>query len=440
MSPTESGTGPAPADAAAVADQPEPDATDDAVVAGAPELIANSVGEYARIWIKRVRNGESGALPIILGLVAIVIFFQVRSSLFLSASNLVNLMIQGVPFILLGMAEVFVLLLGEIDLSIGYNAAVGATVTLWAAYSLPWWVAIILGLAASAFLGALQGTIITRLGLPSFVVTLSGYLGLEGFLIILVPRTGHGAGGSIPDPSNILNDLTAGNLSPVAGWVVMVVLVALGGLYMIMRDRRRRISGLVAPPIGVTVLKIAVMAIAGILVVIVGNTNRGAGFTVLSGVPWAVLIVLGVLVLYTVLTSRTRFGRYIYAIGGNAEAARRAGVNLIRIRTLCFTLCGLTAGIAGIMLASQLNSISTDINGGEYVLFAVASAVIGGTNLFGGRGKMIHALLGGLVIAVIYNGLGLIGLAAGPTFIVTALVLLAAVTIDTLARRRGATT
>jgi D-xylose transport system permease protein len=440
MSPTESGTGPAPADAAAVADQPELDATDDAVVAGAPELIANSVGEYARIWIKRVRNGESGALPIILGLVAIVIFFQVRSSLFLSASNLVNLMIQGVPFILLGMAEVFVLLLGEIDLSIGYNAAVGATVTLWTAYSLPWWVAIILGLAASAFLGALQGTIITRLGLPSFVVTLSGYLGLEGFLIILVPRTGHGAGGSIPDPSNILNDLTAGNLSPVAGWVVMVVLVALGGLYMIMRDRRRRISGLVAPPIGVTVLKIAVMAIAGILVVIVGNTNRGAGFTVLSGVPWAVLIVLGVLVLYTVLTSRTRFGRYIYAIGGNAEAARRAGVNLIRIRTLCFTLCGLTAGIAGIMLASQLNSISTDINGGEYVLFAVASAVIGGTNLFGGRGKMIHALLGGLVIAVIYNGLGLIGLAAGPTFIVTALVLLAAVTIDTLARRRGATT
>ena len=440
MSPTESGTGPAPADAAAVADQPEPDATDDAVVAGAPELIANSVGEYARIWIKRVRNGESGALPIILGLVAIVIFFQVRSSLFLSAGNLVNLMIQGVPFILLGMAEVFVLLLGEIDLSIGYNAAVGATVTLWAAYSLPWWVAIILGLAASAFLGALQGSIITRLGLPSFVVTLAGYLGLEGFLIILVPRTGHGAGGSIPDPSNILNDLTAGNLSPVAGWVVMVVLVALGGLYMIMRDRRRRISGLVAPPIGVTVLKIAVMAIAGILVVIVGNTNRGAGFTVLSGVPWAVLIVLGVLVLYTVLTSRTRFGRYIYAIGGNAEAARRAGVNLIRIRTLCFTLCGLTAGIAGIMLASQLNSISTDINGGEYVLFAVASAVIGGTNLFGGRGKMIHALLGGLVIAVIYNGLGLIGLAAGPTFIVTALVLLAAVTIDTLARRRGATT
>ncbi len=440
MSPTQSGTEPGPADRVALADEPGPDDTspESAVLAGAPELIADSVGEYARIWVKRVRNGESGALPIVLGLVAIVIFFQVRSSLFLSAGNLVNLMIQGIPFILLGMAEVFVLLLGEIDLSTGFNAAVGATITLWAAYTFPWWIAIILGLATSAFVGALQGTIITRLGLPSFVVTLAGSLGLEGFLIVLVPKTGHGAGGSISNPSNILDDLTSGKLTPVVGWVIMVVLVTLAGLFMLMRDGRRRSSGLVAPPLGVTLLKIAVMAVAGILVVIVGNTNRGVGLTTLSGVPWAVLIVLGVLVLYTTLTSRTRFGRYIYAIGGNAEAARRAGVNLITIRTLCFMLCGLTAGLAGIMLASNLSSMGTNINGGEYVLFAVASAVIGGTNLFGGRGKMIHALLGGLVIAVIYNGLGLIGLAAGPTFMVTALVLLAAVTIDTLARRRGA--
>jgi len=218
---------------------------------------------------------------------------------------------------------------------------------------------------------------------------------------------------------------------------VMIVLVALAAVVMITRDRRRLKAGLVAPPLGVTVLKVAVFAVAGVLVVIVCNTNRGVGLVTLEGVPWAVLIVLGVLVLYTVLTTRTRFGRYIYAIGGNAEAARRAGVSLRRVRTLCFTLCGLTAGLGGIMLASNLNSIGTNINGGEYVLFAVASAVIGGTALFGGRGKMIHALLGGLVIAVIYNGLGLIGLSAGPTFIVTAIVLLVAVTIDTLARRRS---
>jgi D-xylose transport system permease protein len=445
MSPTPRGTEQDPAAADVIEPGGTPETGDlhtDAAAAsitGVPELMANSVGDYAGIWLKRVRNGESGALPIILGLVVIVIFFQVKNSLFLSSSNLVNLMIQGVPFILLGMAEVFVLLLGEIDLSTGYNAAVGATITLWAAYTLPWWVAILCGLAVSAFFGALWGVIITRLGLPSFVVTLAGYLGLEGFLIVLVPHTGHGSGGSISDPSNILNDFTQGSLSPVAGWVVMIVLVALAGAFMISRDRRRRASGLVAPPLGVTLLKIAVMAIAGIAVVLVGNTNRGLGFTVLRGVPWAVFIVLGVLVLYTALTSRTRFGRYIYAIGGNAEAARRAGVSLNGIRTMCFMLCGLTAGLAGIMLSSQLGSIGTDVNGGEYVLFAVASAVIGGTALFGGRGKMIHALLGGLVIAVIYNGLGLIGLSAGPTFIVTALVLLAAVTIDTLARRRGAT-
>jgi len=406
---------------------------------GAPELIADSVGDYGRIWLQRVRNGESGALPVLLGLAAVVIFFQLRNSLFLSAGNLVNLMVLGAPFILLGMAEIFVLLLGEIDLSVGYTAAIGAVVTFWAAYTLPWWVAIIIGLAACALLGAVQGLLITLLNLPSFVVTLAGLLGLEGLLIILVGDTGHGAGGSILDPSNILDDLTSGNLSPAAGWIVTVVLVGLAGLFMIMRDHRRRASGLVAPPLGVTLLKVAAMAVAGIVVVLVSNTNRGLGLVTLHGVPWVVLIVLGVLVLYTILTGRTRFGRYIYAIGGNAEAARRAGVNLAKIRTLAFTLCALTGGIAGILLGSQLNSIGTNHNGGQYVLFAVASAVIGGTNLFGGRGRMLHAVLGGLVVATIANGLSLIGMSAAATDIVTAIVLLAAVTIDTVARRSRTT-
>ncbi len=410
---------------------------DEASLAGPPELIAGSVGDYTRIWLKRVRSGESGALPIVLGLVAIVIFFQVKNSLFLSAGNLINLMIQGAPFILLGMAEIFVLLLGEIDLSVGYNAGIGAVVTLWAVYTLPWWVAILIGLACTAFIGAVQGSLITRLGLPSFVVTLAGLLGLEGLMIILVARSGHGAGGSIGNPNNIIYDLTAGNLSPAAGWIVMVVLVALAALFMISRDRRRRANGLVAPPLGVTLLKVAVMAVAGVVVVLISNTNRGVAITV-EGVPWVVLIVLGVLVMWTVLTSRTKVGRYIYAIGGNAEAARRAGVNLITIRTLAFTLCGLTAGIGGIILASQLNSIGTNLDGGKYVLFAVAAAVIGGTNLFGGRGRMLNAVLGGLVVATIYNGLGLIGLSAAATDIVTAIVLLVAVTVDTLASRRGA--
>jgi D-xylose transport system permease protein len=443
MSPTPPGTGqdPAAADVLDPGQSPEtgnqPADVAAASAGGAAELMANSVGDYSRIWLKRVSNGESGALPILLGLVAVIVYFQVRNSLFLSGGNLVNLMIQSVPFILFGMAEVFVLLLGEIDLSTGFNGAVGATCCLWAAYTLPWPLAIVIGLAVSGFIGLVQGGIITLLGLPSFVVTLAGSLFLEGLLILIMPHTGHGAGGSISNPSNIIYDLTAGSLSPAASWIVMIVLVAVAAVFMVLRDRRRLSNGLVAPPLGVTLLKVAVMAVAGVVVVLIGNTNRGVGLSKLAGVPWAVPIVLGVLVVYTVLTSRTRFGRYIYAIGGNAEAARRAGVNLTMIRTLCFTLCGLTAGLAGIMLASNLNSIGTDTNGGEYVLFAVASAVIGGTALFGGRGKMIHAVLGGLVIAVIYNGLGLLGLNSADTLIVTAIVLLIAVTIDTLARRRA---
>jgi D-xylose transport system permease protein len=335
------------------------------------------------------------------------------------------------------MAEVWVLLLGEIDLSVGYNAGVGAVACLWAVYTLPWWIAIIIGLAVTAFFGLVWGVLITSLGLPSFVVTLAGLLGLEGLLQLMVARTGHGAGGSITNPSNIIYDLTAGNLSPVAGWVLMIVVVGVAGVFMVTRDRRRRASNLVAPPLGVTLLKVAVMAIAGVLVVLIGNTNRGVGVTTLRGVPWTVPIVLGVLVLYTVLTGRTRFGRYIYAIGGNAEAARRAGVSLAGIRTMAFVLCGLTAGIGGIIFASRLNSIGTNLDGGQLVLFAVAAAVIGGTNLFGGRGRMLHALLGGLVVATIYNGLSLIGLSAAATDIVTAIVLLAAVAVDTLARRNN---
>jgi D-xylose transport system permease protein len=404
--------------------------------AASPEVIAGSFGEYGRIWLQRVRNGESGALPVVIGLVAIVVYFQARNSLFLSAGNLVNLLIQGTPFILLGMSEVFVLLLGEIDLSVGYNAGIGAVMTAWLVFTVPWWVAILAGLATSAAFGFLQGVLITRLRLPSFVVTLGGLLGLQGLMIELVASSGHGPGGSIPIPNHIIDDLTDGSLSVSAGWIIMVVVVALAGAVLIVRDRQRRSAGLVTPPFSVTLLKIAVMAIAGIVIVLIGNTNRGV-LVALRGVPWVVLIVFGVLVIYTALLGRTRFGRYIYAIGGNAEAARRAGVNLAMIRTLAFTLSGLTAAIGGIILASRLGSISTDLDGGQYVLYAVAAAVIGGTHLFGGYGKMLHALLGGLVVAAIYNGLGLLGLGAAPTDIVTALVLLAAVTVDTLARRGG---
>jgi D-xylose transport system permease protein len=407
----------------------------------ATELSARSVREYGQIWLKRIRSGESGAVPVILGLIVIVVFFQIKNSLFLSAGNLVNLLTQAAFIITLGMAEVFVLLLGEIDLAAGYTAACGAVLALWTlALGWPWPVAVLIALAATAGYGALQGFIITWLRLPSFVVSLAGFLGLSGLLLYLINATGNiGTGGVIRLQSNVINDIEGGALSPAASWIVMIVVVVLVGVMMYASDRRRRVNGLVAPPASITLLKIAVIAAAGVVVVIVGNLNRGSVLLAVRGLPWVVLVVLAVLVIYSVLLGRMRFGRYIYAIGGNAEAARRAGINTNRIRVAAFALCGLTAGITGIIYASYLGSISSNVNGGQNVLNAIAAAVIGGTSLFGGRGKMLDAVLGGLVVGAIANGLQLIGLTAAAQLMWTALVLLAAVAVDALTRR-GQTT
>ena len=406
-------------------------------------LAATSFADYLRESIKRIRGGESGVLPVLVGLVVIGAIFQIQQPVFLSAGNLTNLLIQGATFVLLGMAEVFVLLLGEIDLSIGYVAGVGAVVTV--ALSAPprnqsWWVSVLAGLAVTTLIGLLQGLIITRLRLPSFVVTLAGLIGWEGVLIFLVDRAAGGSGGGTISISNdVLRDLVGGDLDPLAGWIALAVVVVLFAVYTLRRDRRRRSVGVLAPPLSLTLLKLALMAALGIVLVAVTNANRGT-FRAVRGVPWVVPIVLVVWAAWTFLLNRTRFGRYVYAIGGSAEGARRAGISLNRIRVSCFTLAGLTSGIAGILYASRLGSISNNVDGGSLVLYAVAAAVIGGTSLFGGRGKMVHALLGGIVIATIYNGMGLVGLSAAVQFMVTALVLLAAVTVDAVARRGQSTT
>jgi D-xylose transport system permease protein len=404
-----------------------------AAVVASPEL-SNSFGEYVRAVGKRVRRGESGVLPVLGGLILLVIVFQVQDSVFLSAGNLVNLLVQGSVFILLGMAEIWVLVLGEIDLSVGYSAGVGATVAaiVSTTHGLPWYVAVGGGILTCAVIGAVIGGIVILLRLPSFIVSLAALLGLQGVLLYLI--NANGTGGTIRITDTVLSDLANGNMSTTAGWIVMIVGVALFGGTTFLRDRHRRRSGLVAPPLAVSLLKIGVMAAAGVALVLVCNTDRGALVPV-QGVPYVVLIVVGVLAAWTFLLGRTRFGRYLYAIGSNAEAARRAGVSLGWNKLWAFVLTGATAGIAGIIYASRLGSISNNIDGGTLVLYAVASAVIGGASLFGGRGKPVYALLGGLVIATIYNGMGLLGLAASYQYMVTALVLLAAVTIDSLARR-----
>lgn len=419
--------------------QPETDAETDVREIDVAEsgVLADSFGDYVRSWWKRVRGGESGVLPVLVGLAVIIVVFQIEKSVFLSAGNLVNLLTQGASLVLFGMAEVFVLLLGEIDLSAGFVGVIGGFFTVWLSSQKgwPWGPSMLVGLLVPAAIGAAMGVLVVKLRLPSFVVTLGGLLGFQGVLLWLVNTLGgKSSGGTISIENPVVGGLVADNMPVLAGWLVMAAVVVLFGALLIFSDRSRRRAGLATPPFGLTVAKIAAVAVGGIILVAVCNANRGL-LTPLRGVPWVVPVVIAIVIIWSVLLTRTRFGRYVYAIGGNAEAARRAGINLARMRIACFALCSMTAGAAGIAYASNLGSISSNVNGGQLVLYAVAAAVIGGTSLFGGHGKMVHALLGGLVIATINNGMGLVGLSAAAQYIVTALVLLAAVTVDSLARR-----
>lgn len=396
-----------------------------------PEPPTTAAG-YLRTSLAKVKGGETGVLPVVAGLLLVSVLFQSLNSNFLTAGNLVNLLVQAAVFSLLAMGQVFALLLGEIDLSIGFVAGLSAVVMaerVQPNVGWPWWLAILAALAVCAAIGALQGSLITRLGLPSFVVTLGGLLFWQGVMLVIL-----GSGGSLLIQDAHINAISSGNLSRLAGWVLMLVVVAVYAVYTWRSDAHRREAGLTAPPAALTLTKIVLALLGGAALVVLCNADRGILLPV-YGVPWVVLLVFAVLAAWTFLLGRTRFGLYIYAIGGNAEAARRAGVGLARIRTYAFILASFTAGIAGVAYASRLRSISTAIDGGTLVLYAVAAAVIGGTSLFGGRGKAIHGVLGGLVIAAIDNGMGLLGFSAASKYMVTAVVLIVAVTIDAVARR-----
>lgn len=398
---------------------------------------ADTLGNYLKaVWAK-VLAGQSGVLPVLLGMILIAAIFQTQNDKFLSSGNLVNLLVQGAVFMLIGMGEVFILILGEIDLSLGFVAGIGATVaTVLVQPSVGWnWPsAVIAALCVSGALGALQGILITRLRLPSFVVTLSGLLGFQGLMIQLL-----GTGGTIPINSEVINNFANGTLTPLVGWVVTIAVILIFSVFTLRRDGLRRASGLVAPPAGLSWLKIAAAILAGLVLMLISNANRGIPRFPINGMPWVIPIVFVVLCAWAVLLGKLRFGRYLYAIGGNAEAARRAGINLAKIRLLAFTLAAVTAGIGGIIYASRLRSISTSFDGGTIVLYVVATAVIGGTSLFGGRGHPLHAVLGGVVIAAIVNGMALLGLPAAVQLMATAVVLLAAITVDVVVRRRGET-
>ena len=419
------------------------DLTAAAAVGEAPtEILAQSMGEYLHIWWQRVRGGESGVLPVVLGLVIVGVAFQIANGHFLSPQNLVNIFEQSSIYILLAMAEIFALLLGEIDLSVGLVMGLGAVVVvelvqpsgsatcLLCPHGLgfPAWLAIGVTLLICAGVGLIQGSLVARLKMPSFIVTLGGWLILEGVALIVL----NGVPVSLKNvtvPAQVqISNIFWGYFSPTISWILLAVVLVIVAAAWWFRDASRRRRGLVAPPPSFTAIKIASVAVAGAVVVGLCNVNR-AHF-------YIIVIVLAVLFVWTMLLQRTRFGRYVYAIGGNPEAARRAGVSLISIRTWCFVLASLTAGIAGVLFASWQQFLSTNIikSSNAYVLLAVAAAVIGGTSLFGGRGKTLHGVLGGLIIGAIYNGLYLMGVSSEWVDILIAIVLLAAGTIDVLSR------
>jgi D-xylose transport system permease protein len=389
-----------------------------------------SVADAARGWWVGVRNGELGSLPIVVGIVVIAIYFQSRNSHFLTAGNFVNLIAQASPVIVIGMGVVFVLLLGEIDLSIGYVSGIGGVVA--ATLLVPdghhqtsTAVALIAALGAGAAIGLLQGFWFAKIGVPSFVVTLAGLLAWNGVVLQII-----GNSGTIVIQDKVINGLANDYMSNTLALAVLIVSVAGFILQQVLTVRARSRANLPNVPWTLIILKILVVAGAGLFVVLWADSDRG--------LPYVTLLMLVAYVFWTFILNRTRFGRHVYAVGGNAEAARRAGINVDGIRIAVFTISGFMAALGGIILASRLSSVDTSTGGGSILLYSIAAAVIGGTSLFGGRGDIRSAVLGGVVIGMVANGLGLLNVAVGTQFIVTGIVLLAAATLDSLSRRRSA--
>ena len=386
--------------------------------------------------LKRFKSGDSGLIPVLIGLVCMVLYFYFKNHVFLSVVNINNLFIQATIFVLLGMGEIWLLLLGEIDLSLGYLAGIAAAMSailVDVQYHWHWYYALPASVVLIGLLGLLSGVLVVYLKLPSFIVTLAGLLGYEGIMIFIIDR--QNTGGTIAVHGGVLDYLVNGQLTVIATWILLIAMVGLASIFMLRSYYNRRKSGLVYRSIYFTIAKIIGMIIGGFLLALVFNTNRGGAFIVQRGMPFAIPIDIAMLLAGTFILTKTKTGRYMYAIGGNKEAARRAGINVNRYRLLAFLFGGLSAGVAGLLYCSELAGASDSIPGGNFVLYAVAAAVIGGTSLVGGRGKMIHAVIGGLLIAIIYNGMALINMSVATQYVAIAVVLLAAVTVDSLARR-----
>ncbi|HKG50212.1 MAG TPA: ABC transporter permease [Actinomycetales bacterium] len=405
----------------------------------AQDVRATTVRGAVQEYVDRLRGGDMGALPAVLGLVVLaVIFSALRPETFPSVGNFANLMTQAAPICVLAMALVPVLLLGEIDLSAGVAGGAAACVMAILINSKGWsWpLAMVAAVVTGLVIGTLIGLLVSRIGIPSFIVTLAFFLGLQGITLRLI-----GEGGTVPVRNDVIVGIANSNLPVTAGWVLAILVCAAYAALNLLRHRRQVARGLQHAPFPIVVARIVGLSVVVLALTAVLNTNRARipGVFV-GGIPYAVPIVVVLLVFWTVVLGRTGYGRHVYAVGGNSEAARRAGIDVSGIRISVFMICSSMAALSGIIAASRLNSVTPDAGAGNTLLYAVGAAVIGGTSLFGGKGRMRDAILGGLVIAIIDNGLGLLGFKSYVNFLVTGGVLLLAASVDALSRRRRSAT
>jgi D-xylose transport system permease protein len=394
---------------------------------------ATPADDYSLVAIARrrweaLKAGDVGSLPIVIGLALIVAFFYSKNENFLTAGNFTNLMTQMAGVTTIAIGVVFVLLLGEIDLSIAYVSGVAGVIV--AQLQVPdghWEVkgvlAIAIAVALTALIGGLQGSFVAYVGIPSFVVTLAGLLFWQGVILYRI-----GEAGVIIIEDTRINDVANYFFTDRAGLLIAALGSALFAVSTLAGVVSRRRHGIRTDNLILVAAKLVFVSAVLFGAVIWANKERGF--------PLAFVLVIILLVFWTWVAERTTFGRHVYAVGGNAEAARRAGINVARVRVYVFMISGLMAGFGGVILAARLNSVDLNAGGGTLLLDAISAAVIGGTSLFGGRGRVISALLGALVISTVGNGIDLLGYSSAIKYMVTGLILLAAVTLDAVSRRR----
>ena len=392
-----------------------------------------SIKEQISGYFLKIKGGDMGSLPAILGLFILAVLFTIMSPVFLTALNFANFFNQAATLIVLAMGLVFVLVLAEIDLSAGVTSGVSAALlVITLHHNINWILAILVAVAAGVLIGYFIGLIVARIGIPSFVVTLACFLAFQGLQLLII-----GNGGLFRIENSQVLAIQNSNLTILQGWIFYAIGILLYIYSGFAARRRRSRNNQPNRPIVFLYLRIVFALITGAAIVAALNLERSSNEAFpIHGVPIVIPVVIVLFVIGTFVLDRTIFGRHVYAVGGNPEAARRAGIRVTGVKIAVFTICSTTAAISGIIGASRIGSVDASM-GRTSVLNGVAAAVVGGVSLFGGKGRLSQAVIGGFVIAIIDNGLGLMGYNSGINLLITGAVLLLAASSDAISRKRG---